>query len=71
MVRRMPAPLVSTEPPSRTRRGKFPSPKVDFGLDLGDVVELGDVMRDLIVAVPVVILGPGVEPPVGDGEVSF
>ena len=41
----------------------------DLGFDLGDVVELGDVVGDLVVAVPVVVLGPGVELPVGDGEV--
>ena len=69
VVRRMPAPLTSMEPPSRTMRWAFPLAEFDFGLDLGDVVELGDVVRDLVVAAPVVVLGPGVELPVGDGEV--
>ena len=41
---------------------------VDFGLDLGEVVELGDAVRDLVVAAEVGVLGPGVELPVGDGE---
>lgn len=43
---------------------------VYFGLELGDVVVLRDVLGDLVVAVPVVVLGPGVELPVGDGEVA-
>jgi hypothetical protein len=68
VVRRTPAPLVSMEPPSRTMRWGLPVGKIDFGLDLGEVVELGDVVGDLIVAMPVVVLGPGVELPVGDGE---
>jgi hypothetical protein len=43
---------------------------VDLGLELGDVVVAGDVLGDLVVAAPVVVLGPGVELPVGDGEVA-
>ena len=43
----------------------------DLGLELGDVVMFGDVLGDLVVAVPVVVLGPGVELPVGYGEVAF
>ena len=42
----------------------------DLGFELGDVVVFGDVLGDLIVAAPVVVLGPGVELPVGDGEVA-
>jgi hypothetical protein len=45
--------------------------EVDLRLDLGEVVELGDVVGDLVVALPVVVLGPGVELPVGDGEESW
>ena len=44
---------------------------VDLGLELGHVVVLGDVLRNLVVAAPVVVLGPGVELPVGDGELAF
>ncbi len=36
-------------------------------LELGHVVEPGDVIRDLVVAVVVFVLGPGVELPVCDG----
>jgi len=43
----------------------------DFGLNLGDVVELCDVMGNLVVEMPVRILGPGVELPVGDSEGGF
>ena len=43
----------------------------DLGFDLRNVVEPGDVVGDLVVTTPVVVLGPGVEPPVGDGEVFF
>ena len=43
----------------------------DLGFELGHVVEFGDVVGDLVVAVPVVVLGPGVELPVGDGEVAL
>ena len=39
-----------------------------FGLNLGDVVELGDAVGELVVAAEVGVLGPGVELPVGDGE---
>ncbi len=42
----------------------------DLGFELGDVVVSGDVLGDLVVAAPVVVLGPGVELPVGDGEVA-
>ena len=42
----------------------------DLGLELGDVVVLGYVLGDEVVAAPVVVLGPGVELPVGDGEVA-
>ena len=42
----------------------------DLGLELGHVVVPGDVLGDLVVAAPVVVLGPGVELPVGDGEVA-
>ena len=42
----------------------------DLGFELGDVVVFGDVLGDLVVAAPVVVLGPGVELPVGDGEVA-
>ena len=42
----------------------------DLGFELGDVVVPGDVLGDLIVAAVVVVLGPGVELPVGDGEVA-
>ena len=69
MVRRTPAPLVSMEPPSRTMRWGLPLASGDLGLDLGEVVELGDAVGNLVVAMPVVVLGPGVELPVGDGEV--
>jgi hypothetical protein len=40
----------------------------DLGFDLGDVVVLGDVVGDLVVAAVVVVLGPGVELPVSGGE---
>jgi len=43
---------------------------VDLGFELGNVVVSGDVLGDLVVAAPVVVLGPGVELPVGDGEVA-
>ncbi len=43
----------------------------DTGLELFDPVELGDVMRNLVVATPVVVLGPGVEVPVGEGELAL
>ena len=68
VVRRTPAPLVSMEPPSRTMRWGLLLGELDLGLNLGEVVELGDVVGDLVVAVPVVVFGPGVELPVGDGE---
>jgi len=42
----------------------------NLGFELGDVVVLCDVLGDLVVAAPVVVLGPGVELPVGDGEVA-
>ena len=42
----------------------------DLGLELGDVVVPCDVLGDLVVAAPVVVLGPGVELPVGDGEIA-
>jgi len=42
----------------------------DLGFELGDVVVSGDVLGDLVVAAPVVVLGPGVELPVGDGEIA-
>jgi len=42
----------------------------NFGLDLGEVIELGDVVGNLVVEMPVRVLGPGVELPVGDGEVG-
>ena len=42
----------------------------DLGFELRDVVVSGDVLGDLVVAAPVVVLGPGVELPVGDGEVA-
>ena len=42
-----------------------------LGLRLGHVVELGDVVGDLVVAMPVVVLGPCVEVPVGDGELAL
>ena len=42
----------------------------DFGLDFGEVVELGDAVGDLVVAEEVGVLGPGVGLPVGDGEVG-
>src|ERR1700733_1013003 len=44
---------------------------LDLGFELGDVVVFGDVLGDLVVAAPVVVLGPGVELPVGDGEVAL
>jgi hypothetical protein len=43
----------------------------DFWLDLGEAVEAGDLVWNLVVAAPVRVFGPGVELPVGDGEVSF
>ena len=43
----------------------------DLGFELGYVVMFRDVLGDLVVAVPVVVLGPGVELPVGDGEVAL
>lgn len=43
----------------------------DLGAELFHTVEAGDVVGDLVVAVPVGIFGPGVELPVGDGEVAF
>ena len=61
---------MSMLPPSRTRRWGFPVGEFDFGLELGDVVVFGDVLGDLVVAAPVVVLGPGVELPVGEGEVA-
>src|SRR5260370_24010947 len=36
----------------------------DLGFELGDVVVPGDVLGDLVVAAPVVVLRPGVELPV-------
>ncbi len=44
--------------------------ELDLGADLRDVVVMGDVHGDLIVALPVIVLGPGVELPVGGGEVA-
>jgi hypothetical protein len=41
----------------------------DNGLDLRDAVETGHVVRNFVVKMPVRVLGPGVELPVGDGEV--
>ena len=38
------------------------------GLELGHVVVFGDVLGNLVVATPVVVFGPGVELPVGDGD---
>ena len=75
VVRRTPAPLVSM-------LAAFEDDAVrlgvgicgggwDFGFDLGEVVEFGDVVGDLVVATPVVVLGPGVELPVGEGEIFF
>ncbi len=43
----------------------------DLGAELFHRVELGDVVRDLVVAAPVVVLGPGVEVPVGDGDLAL
>ncbi len=43
----------------------------DLGLELGYVVVPGDVLGDLVVAVPVVVLGPGVELPVGNRQVAL
>ncbi len=42
-----------------------------LGAELFHAVELRDVVGDLVVAVPVVVLGPGVEAPVGDGDLAF
>ena len=42
-----------------------------FGAELFHAVEPGDVVRYLVVAVPVVVLGPGVELPVGDGDLAL
>ena len=42
--------------------------EVDGGAKLGHAVELGYVVGDEVVAAPVVVLGPGVELPVGDGK---
>jgi hypothetical protein len=42
----------------------------DLGFELGDVIVLRDVLGDLVVAAPVVVLCPGVELPVSDGEVA-
>jgi len=65
-----------TTPTSKcARRGpRFPACRSgrwrrNFGLDLGEVVELGDAVGDLVVEMPVGVLGPGVELPVEDGEV--
>jgi hypothetical protein len=44
--------------------------ELDLGPDLRDVVVVGDVHGDLIVALPVVILGPRVELPVCGGEIA-
>jgi len=41
-----------------------------LGAELFHGVELGDVVRDLVVAAPVVVLGPGVEVPVGEGDLA-
>ncbi len=43
----------------------------DFGAALGQVVEAGDVLGDLIIAMPVAVLGPAVEAPVGKGKVAL
>ena len=43
----------------------------DLGFELGHVVVSGDVVGDLVVAVVVVVLGPGVELPVGNGEFAL
>ncbi len=48
----------------------FSGGEFDFGFELGDVVVSGDLLGDLVVAAPVVVLCPGVELPVGDGEVA-
>jgi len=40
----------------------------DLGPDLGDVVVMSNREGDLVVAAPVVVLGPGVELPVDGGE---
>ena len=40
----------------------------DHGGALGEVVELGDVVGDEVVAVVVFVFCPGVEVPVGEGE---
>jgi hypothetical protein len=39
----------------------------DLGFELRDVVVFSDVLGDLVVAAVVVVFGPGVELPVGDG----
>ncbi len=58
---------MSMLPPSRTRRWVC---RCEAGR-LRHVVEGGDVVGDLVVVVPVFVLGPGVEVPVGDGEFAF
>ena len=45
--------------------------KLNLWLDLGDAVELGDVVGNLVVVPPVVVLGPRVELPVGGCAVAL
>lgn len=42
----------------------------DCGLEFGQAVELRHVVRNLVVSVVVRVLGPGVELPVGDGDLA-
>ena len=49
---------------------EYEAMRADHGAAFGHVVQLGDLLGDLIVAAPVVVFGPGVEAPVGDGDLA-
>ena len=66
MVMRVPAPFTSIDPPSRTTRW---SP--NRWLPLLQAEFFGDMVGDFVVELPVVVLGPGVELPVRDGDGVF
>ena len=64
VVSRTPAPLVSIEPPSSTTRCSRPSWSWMVGVKAGRVQVLCGQHRKLVVKLPIVVLGPGVELPV-------